>query len=116
LLTAVVFSTCVLLSVLPSKLARVTAVAAVASLMVAGLWSRGPLGVADASAGKSGAVRTHIKDVGKSCIAPAIPYTNTWVTVTGIKAHLVGTGWVDLAPNLSPSNPIQVDLLSEQSN
>jgi hypothetical protein len=90
--------------------------AALASLMLAGLLSYGSRGVADASAGKSGAVRTHIKDNGKSCIAPAGPYTNTWVTVTGVKAHLAGIGWVDLTPNLSSSNPIQVDLLSEQSN
>jgi hypothetical protein len=54
--------------------------------------------------------------VGKSCIAPAGSYTNTWVTVAGVKAHLDGAGWVDLTPNLSPSNPTQVDLLSEQSH
>jgi hypothetical protein len=99
-----------------SALARATALGALASLMFAGLWSYGSRGVADASAGKSGAVRTHVKDVGKSCIAPAGLYTNTWVTVTGVRAHLDGTGWVDLTPNLSASNPIQVDLLSEPTN
>lgn len=99
-----------------STIARMTALSALASLMVVGLWSHGSRSVADASAGKSGPVRTHVKDVGKSCIAPTGPYTNTWVTITGVKAHLVGTGWVDLTPNLSPSNPIQVDLLSEATN
>jgi len=84
--------------------------------MILGLWSYGPRSVADASAGKSATVRTHIKDNGKSCIAPAGPYSSVWVTVTGVKAHLAGIGWTNLAPNLSPSNPIQVDLLAESSN
>jgi hypothetical protein len=95
--------------------ARVVGLGAVASLMLLGLWSYGPRSAA-AAAGKSGAVRTHIKDIGKSCIEPTGPYSNVWVTVTGVKAHLVGVGWTNLAPNLSPSNPMQVDLLAESSN
>jgi len=39
--------------------------------MLVGLWSYGSRGVADASPGKSGPVRTHVRDVGKRCIAPA---------------------------------------------
>ena len=96
--------------------ARVIGLGIVATLMVVGFWSYGPRSAAEASAGKSGAVRTHIRDNGKSCIAPAGPYSNVWVTVSGVRAHLAGTGWVNLAPNLSPSKPIQVDLLAESSN
>lgn len=96
--------------------ARVVGLGAVALSMIVGLWSYGPRSAADASSGKSGAVRTHIKDNGKSCIAPSGPYSNVWVTVTGVKAHLAGAGWTNLAPSLSPSNPIQVDLLAESSN
>ena len=96
--------------------ARVIGLGMVTSLMIFGFWSYGPRSAADASAGTSGAVRTHIRDNGKSCVAPAGPYSNVWVTVSGVRAHLAGTGWVNLAPNLSPSNPVQVDLLAEQSN
>src|SRR5579862_6536236 len=95
--------------------ARVIGLGMVTSLMIFGFWSYGPRSAADASAGTSGAVRTHIRDNGKSCVAPAGPYSNVWVTVSGVRAHLAGTGWVNLAPNLSPSNPVQVDLLAEQS-
>ena len=96
--------------------ARIIGLGMVTSLIILGLWSYGSRSAADASAGKSAAVRTHIKDNGKSCIAPEGPYSSVWVTVTGVKAHLAGTGWANLAPNLSPSNPIQVDLLAESSN
>ena len=96
--------------------ARIIGLGMVTSLIMLGLWSYGSRSAADASAGKSAVVRTHIKDNGKSCIAPEGPYSSVWVTVTGVKAHLAGTGWANLAPNLSPSNPIQVDLLAESSN
>jgi hypothetical protein len=96
--------------------ARIAGLGVVVLSMLVGLWSYGLRGAADASSGKSGAVRTHIKDIGKSCIAPNGAYSNVWVTVTGVKAHLAGVGWTNLAPNLSPSNPIQVDLLAESSN
>jgi len=96
--------------------ARVVALGAMIALMIVGLWSYGSHSPADAAVGKSGAVRTHIRDNGKSCIAPSGLYSNVWVTVTGVKAHLAGVGWTNLAPNLSTSNPIQVDLLSESSN
>ncbi len=85
-----------------SMAARVVGLGAVASLMLLGLWSYGPRSAADASAGKSGTVRTHIKDIGKRCIEPNGPYSNAWVTVTGVKAHLAGGGWTTLVPNLSP--------------
>lgn len=100
----------------PRVAARIVGIGAVAALMLLGLWSYGPRSAADAAPGKSGTVRTHIKDVGKSCIAPNGPYSNVWVTVTGVKAHLAGAGWTTLVPNLSASNPMQVDLLAESSN
>jgi Domain of unknown function (DUF4382) len=99
-----------------SVAARFVGLGVVASLMLLGLWSYGPRGAAEAAGGKSGTVRTHIKDNGKSCIEPNGPYSNVWVTVTGVKAHLAGGGWTTLVPSLSPSNPMQVDLLAESSN
>jgi hypothetical protein len=99
-----------------SVAARFVGLGVVASLMLLGLWSYGPRSAAEAAGGKSGTVRTHIKDNGKSCIEPNGPYSNVWVTVTGVKAHLAGGGWTTLVPSLSPSNPMQVDLLAESSN
>jgi hypothetical protein len=95
---------------------RIVGLAAVASFMVVGLWSYGPQGSVAASSGRSGKVRTHINETGKACIAPNGLYSDVWVTVTGVQAHINGLGWKNLTPNLSPSSAMQVDLLAEPNN
>ncbi|HZO81604.1 MAG TPA: DUF4382 domain-containing protein [Candidatus Binataceae bacterium] len=97
-------------------LVRIAALATIISFMVVGLWTYGPQGSVAASSGRSGLVRTHVKDVGKACIAPNGPYDNVWVTITGVQAHIVGLGWKNLTPNIMPGQAIQVDLLAEPSN
>ncbi|MGH9509731.1 MAG: DUF4382 domain-containing protein [Terriglobales bacterium] len=60
-----------------------------------------------------GTASVHISDPA-TCEAPAGPYSHVYVTIRGVRAHRSSTagdgdtGWVDLAPGLTPR---QVDLL-----
>jgi len=63
--------------------------------------------------GGTGTVTTTLSDP-STCTAPQGPYSHVYVTVADVKIHQSGTaaasdsGWVDLTPNLSPT---QIDLL-----
>ncbi len=56
-----------------------------------------------------------------TCAAPNGPFSHVWVTITDVQASTsaagsaMGSGWVDLTPNLS-SAPKQIDLLGQASN
>ncbi len=63
----------------------------------------------------SGTVTTNISDPAPQCTAPNGPYEHVWVTIAGVEAAIssdANAGFVNLTPNLSVTNPIQVDLLS----
>lgn len=81
---------------------------------VAGCGGGSSTGGGDKSAGM-GSVTVTLSDP-PTCASPAGPYSHVYVTVRQVMAHTSSTapdsdgGWVDLAPNLQPT---QIDLLGQ---
>lgn len=75
-------------------------------------------GTSGVSPSTTGSVVTSISDP-PTCLAPAGPFSNVWITITQVRAHLSSSagpndsGWVNLVD--FRTNPTQIDLLNLSS-